>query len=89
MGNKGHITCPDLIKALNVSLDMTPEDTTRIFKQVDVANKGCITYEDFVAHAKKKPEYAQIFLTYQQSIKQGTRPTQPLPTHPVDKQKAE
>ncbi|XP_042870223.1 lysophosphatidylcholine acyltransferase-like isoform X2 [Penaeus japonicus] len=71
---KGHILLDDLIKALRASLDMTPEETTRIFKQADQDSKGYITYEDFEAHAKRKPEYAKIFLTYQESIKNGTRP---------------
>ncbi|KAK8730202.1 hypothetical protein OTU49_008142 [Cherax quadricarinatus] len=73
-GGKGHILLDDLVKALRASLDMTPEETTRIFKQADQDNKGYITYEDFQAYAKRKPEYAKIFLTYQESIKNGTRP---------------
>ncbi|XP_071542032.1 lysophosphatidylcholine acyltransferase 2 isoform X2 [Panulirus ornatus] len=72
-GGKGHILLHDVIKALRASLDMTPEETTRIFKQADQDNKGYITYDDFQAYAKKKPEYAKIFLTYQESIKNGTR----------------
>lgn len=30
--------------------------------------------EDFEAYAKRKPEYAKIFLMYKESLKQGTRP---------------
>lgn len=41
---KGHILLDDLIKALRASLDMTPEETTRIFKQADQDSKGYITY---------------------------------------------
>lgn len=43
-GGKGRILLDDLIKALRASLDMTPEETTRIFKQADQNNKGYITY---------------------------------------------
>ncbi|KAK3858301.1 hypothetical protein Pcinc_035505 [Petrolisthes cinctipes] len=87
-GGKGRILLRDLIKALRASLDMTQEETERIFKQTDQDNKGYITYEDFEAHAKRKPEYAKIFLTYQESIKNGTRPrTAHLP--PPGKKKAD
>ncbi|XP_076060728.1 lysophosphatidylcholine acyltransferase isoform X2 [Oratosquilla oratoria] len=72
-GGKGHITDSDLEKALKASLDITTEEASRIFKQTDLDNKGYITYDDFKDHAMRKPEYAKIFLTYQESIKNGTR----------------
>ncbi|XP_068211115.1 lysophosphatidylcholine acyltransferase 2 isoform X1 [Palaemon carinicauda] len=87
-GGKGRILLDDLIKALKASLDMTSEETTRIFKQADQDNKGYITFEDFEAHAKRKPEYAKIFLTYQESIKNGTR-SRLAHQAPVGKEKAE
>lgn len=43
-GGKGRILLNDLIKVLRASLDMTPEETTRIFKKADQNNKGYITY---------------------------------------------
>ncbi|XP_064101471.1 lysophosphatidylcholine acyltransferase 2-like isoform X2 [Macrobrachium nipponense] len=87
-GGKGRILLDDLMKALKASLDMTSEETTRIFKQADQDNKGYITFEDFEAHAKRKPEYAKIFLTYQESVKNGTR-SRFAHQAPVGKEKAE
>ncbi|XP_050712719.1 lysophosphatidylcholine acyltransferase 1-like isoform X3 [Eriocheir sinensis] len=87
-GGKGRILLDDLIKVLRTSLDMTPEETTRIFKQADQNNKGYITYDDFEVHAKRKPEYAKIFLTYQESLKQGTR-QRSMHLPPPGKKKAE
>ncbi|XP_066983434.1 lysophosphatidylcholine acyltransferase 2 isoform X2 [Macrobrachium rosenbergii] len=87
-GGKGRILLDDLIKALKASLDMTSEETTRIFKQADQDNKGYITFEDFEAHAKRKPEYAKIFLTYQESVKNGTR-SRFAHQAPVGKEKAD
>uniref|UniRef100_A0A0P4WCU3 EF-hand domain-containing protein n=1 Tax=Scylla olivacea TaxID=85551 RepID=A0A0P4WCU3_SCYOL len=85
---KGQVFLEDAIEALQTSLDMTPEEVTRIFKQTDQNDKGYITYEDFEAHAKRKPEYAKIFLLFQESLKQGTRPrTGHLP--PPGKKKAD
>lgn len=71
---KGQIFLDEAVKALQISVDMSPEETTCIFKQADQNNKGYITYEDFEAYAKRKPEYAKIFLMYKESLKQGTRP---------------
>ncbi|XP_045112206.1 lysophosphatidylcholine acyltransferase 1-like isoform X2 [Portunus trituberculatus] len=85
---KGQVFLEDAIEALQTSLDMTPEEVTCIFKQADQNDKGYITYEDFEAYAKRKPEYAKIFLLFQESLKQGTRPrTGHLP--PPGKKKAD
>lgn len=41
---KGQIFLDDATKVLQNSIDMSPEETTRIFKQADQNNKGYITY---------------------------------------------
>uniref|UniRef100_T1J518 EF-hand domain-containing protein n=1 Tax=Strigamia maritima TaxID=126957 RepID=T1J518_STRMM len=58
---KGHINKEDLNMLLKHALNMTTLETDRLFNQVDVHGKGCITYDEFRSYARKKPEYAKIF----------------------------
>jgi len=63
-GGKGHVTQRDVTKALAHTLNMTEEESRRLFRQVQKAEHDCITFDEFRAHAQKKPEYAKIFLTW-------------------------
>lgn len=65
---RGHITKEDLTEILKKSFNMTPQETERVFNQVDIQGKGYITYEEFRFHAQRKPEYAKIFTTYRKRM---------------------
>lgn len=69
---RGQLLLDDLIKDLGAARDMTPEQTTRLFNQIDHNNKGYVIFEDFEAAFKKKPEYAKLLQFYQESIRNGT-----------------
>ncbi|XP_037085092.1 lysophosphatidylcholine acyltransferase 2-like [Pollicipes pollicipes] len=64
LGGKGHVTQRDVTKALAHTLSMTEQESARLFQQVQKAHDDYITFEEFRAHAQKKPEYAKIFLTW-------------------------
>lgn len=61
---KGHITVSDLQSILYSSFSMSPEEVEALFKKIDTKNDGLITYDEFKSYAAEKPEYAQIFLIY-------------------------
>ncbi|XP_043211274.1 lysophosphatidylcholine acyltransferase 2-like isoform X3 [Amphibalanus amphitrite] len=63
-GGKGHVTQRDVTKALATTLNMTDQESSRLFSQVEKANADYITFEEFRAHAQKKPEYAKIFMAW-------------------------
>lgn len=72
-GEDGQINLQQLTKTLNKSMNMNEQQSKLVFEKLDTSKRGYVTYEDFIAHAKQKPEYARIFLNYQESIKKGTR----------------
>lgn len=63
-GDKGYLVQEDLTKFLQGSVNMSPEECEVLFQQVDDQNTGKITYDQFKAYAKKKPEYARLFASY-------------------------
>ncbi|XP_072024236.1 lysophosphatidylcholine acyltransferase 2-like isoform X3 [Amphiura filiformis] len=64
-GDKGYITSEDLTRILGSSFEMKKEECETLFKLVDKDESGQITFDGFREYAKKKPEYAQLFMTYQ------------------------
>ncbi|XP_077982422.1 lysophosphatidylcholine acyltransferase 2-like [Glandiceps talaboti] len=65
-GSKGYITEEELSRILHSAFGMKNTDVAKLFKQVDTAASGKITYEQFKIYAEKKPEYAMLFKTYQE-----------------------
>ncbi|XP_071813429.1 lysophosphatidylcholine acyltransferase 2-like isoform X1 [Apostichopus japonicus] len=63
-GSKGHLVLDDLVQFLQGSVNMTAEECEVLFHQVDDQNTGRITYDQFKAYAKKKPEYARLFTSF-------------------------
>ncbi|XP_045191517.2 lysophosphatidylcholine acyltransferase 2-like isoform X3 [Mercenaria mercenaria] len=66
---QGYISEDDLSHILYNSFAMVDVDVAELFKQIDADEDGKITYEEFKAFAEKKPEYAPIFLAYQELSK--------------------
>lgn len=67
--SKGYITEPELVKILHTAFGMNKSNTRELFRHVDLNEDGKISYEEFKAYSEKKPEYAKLFLTYQQLMK--------------------
>lgn len=63
-GQKGYLVLDDLVQFLQGSVGMTREECEVLFDQVDDENTGRITYNQFTAYARKKPEYARLFTSY-------------------------
>lgn len=51
---------------LENAFEMSEESVSDLFRQIDQENTGKIFYEEFSAFIKKKPEYARLFLAYEQ-----------------------
>ncbi|KAL3859040.1 hypothetical protein ACJMK2_009278 [Sinanodonta woodiana] len=64
--DKGYITQPDLTKILNKAFGMEELDIQDLFNKVDAGQDGKISYDEFRNFAMQRPEYANLFLTYQQ-----------------------
>ncbi|KAK2164584.1 hypothetical protein LSH36_61g01016 [Paralvinella palmiformis] len=63
-GNKGYITECELTEILHNAFGMETDSAKSIFSQVDTNSDGRITYDEFKVFAKKKPEYARLFINY-------------------------
>jgi len=64
--NQGFITFSQGKGILENAFGMSEDEVSRIYKEIDVNNTGKIFYEEFTAFVKSKPEYARLFLTYEQ-----------------------
>ncbi|XP_012941031.1 lysophosphatidylcholine acyltransferase 2 isoform X3 [Aplysia californica] len=74
--NKGHITPEELQHILTGAFNISDTDAERLFEEVDVTGDGKITIDEFKTYAEKKPEYAKVFITYQELKQQQEQ--QPL-----------
>jgi lysophosphatidylcholine acyltransferase/lyso-PAF acetyltransferase len=70
--NKGHITPRELQHILTSAFNIPDTDAHRLFEEVDATHDGKITIDEFKTYAEKKPEYAKIFVTYQE-LKQAEK----------------
>ncbi|XP_055890933.1 lysophosphatidylcholine acyltransferase 2-like isoform X2 [Biomphalaria glabrata] len=69
--NKGYITESDLTHILKGAFLISDEDIDNIFKELNTSHSGKITLDEFKNYAKKKPEYARVFMTYQELKEQN------------------
>jgi Ca2+-binding EF-hand superfamily protein len=61
---KGFISLTDLKSILYSALSMAPNEVEQLFHQIDTKNKHEITLDEFKSYIEQKPEYAKIFLVY-------------------------
>jgi len=71
---EGFITFEQGKHILESAFDMPAEDVLELFQKIDTQNTGKIYYEEFSAFVREKPEYASLFLTYEQ-LKGGDEST--------------
>ncbi|XP_060555457.1 lysophosphatidylcholine acyltransferase 2-like isoform X1 [Ruditapes philippinarum] len=69
---QGYISEEDLSHILYNSFAMLDVDVAELFKQIDADEDGKITYGEFKAFAEKRPEYAAVFMAYQELKKDDT-----------------
>lgn len=70
-GNKGYITKEELGTILHKAFNMDGLDADALFEEVDLNQDGRICFDEFSQHAMKKPEYAKLFKTYQDTKMNG------------------
>lgn len=70
-GNKGYITKEELGTILYKAFNMDGLDADALFEEVDLNQDGRICFDEFSQHAMKKPEYAKLFKTYQDTKMNG------------------
>ncbi|XP_013381447.1 lysophosphatidylcholine acyltransferase 2-like isoform X1 [Lingula anatina] len=62
---KGYLSESDLAQMLHNAFGMNEEGVRKLFQQVDKDQDSKISFDEFKAYAKQKPEYAKLFMTYQ------------------------
>lgn len=63
---EGFITFSQGKHILENAFGMTEENVSDLFHQIDKSNTGKIHYEEFSDFIRRKPEYARLFLTYEE-----------------------
>jgi len=63
---EGFITFAQGKHILEGAFNMPEKDVLELFQKIDKQNTGKIYYEEFSAFVRAKPEYAKLFLTYEQ-----------------------
>ncbi|XP_052816886.1 lysophosphatidylcholine acyltransferase 2-like isoform X1 [Mya arenaria] len=66
---QGFISHEDLHDILHNAFNMTDVDVEELFRHIDADCDGKITFEEFKRFALDRPEYAPLFLAYQESQK--------------------
>ncbi len=61
---KGFVTLSDLQSILYSALAMGPDEVEQLFIHIDTKNSNEITFDEFKSYISEKPEYAKIFLVY-------------------------
>lgn len=77
---QGYISEDDLSHILYNAFGMVDIDVVDLFKQIDADEDGKITYDEFKVFAEEKPEYAPLFLAYQELKKGDTNGNAAMPT---------
>lgn len=67
--HQGYIEEDDLYQILHSAFGMSKMETAELFAEVDVDEDGKITFDEFKAFATERPEYAPLFLAYQEMRK--------------------
>ena len=62
--SKGYISLSDLKSILYSALSMGPDEVEQLYKNIDTKNVDQITFDEFKSYIDQKPEYAKIFLVY-------------------------
>jgi hypothetical protein len=62
--SKGYITLNDLKSILYSALSMGQDEVEQLYKNIDTQNTNQITFDEFKSYIDQKPEYAKIFLVY-------------------------
>ncbi|RVE47393.1 hypothetical protein evm_007992 [Chilo suppressalis] len=57
----GRMKAPNFEEMSTKCLGLTPEEARHTFRQVDLDEKGYITYDEFISFAQKKPEWSFVF----------------------------
>ena len=71
-GDKGYITLEELSEILLKAFGMDDIDVEKLFHEVDTNEDDKITFDEFRIYAEEKPEYAKLFMTYQELKVQNT-----------------
>lgn len=64
--NEGFITFSQGKHILENAFQMSEEGVSDLFRKIDKENTGKIYYEEFSAFVREKPEYASLFLAYEE-----------------------
>ncbi|CAC5357377.1 LPCAT1_2 [Mytilus coruscus] len=65
-GDKGYITQEELTGILTNAFGIDDLDVEKLFQEVDINKDDKITFDEFRKYAETKPEYAKLFMTYQE-----------------------
>ncbi|XP_076109826.1 lysophosphatidylcholine acyltransferase 2-like isoform X2 [Mytilus galloprovincialis] len=65
-GDKGYITQAELTEILSNAFGMDDLDVEKLFQEVNINKDDKITFDEFKKYAVTKPEYAKLFMTYQE-----------------------
>ncbi|XP_052062194.1 lysophosphatidylcholine acyltransferase 2-like isoform X1 [Mytilus californianus] len=65
-GDKGYITQAELTGILTNAFGIDDLDVEKLFQEVDINKDDKITFDEFRKYAETKPEYAKLFMTYQE-----------------------
>ncbi|XP_043220879.1 lysophosphatidylcholine acyltransferase 2-like [Amphibalanus amphitrite] len=71
VGEKGHVTRRDVTRAMDIVFDMTEQEGSKLFDQVEKQNEYCITFVEFRECLQKHPEYAVFFTAWFENLKQS------------------
>ena len=64
--DEGFITFAQGKHILESAFEMSEEEVSILFRKIDKNNSGKIYYHEFAEFVREKPEYAKLFLTYQE-----------------------
>ncbi|XP_071176040.1 lysophosphatidylcholine acyltransferase 2-like isoform X2 [Mytilus edulis] len=65
-GDKGYITQAELTEILSNAFGMDDLDVEKLFQEININKDDKITFDEFKKYAVTKPEYAKLFMTYQE-----------------------
>ncbi|XP_063439317.1 lysophosphatidylcholine acyltransferase 2-like isoform X3 [Mytilus trossulus] len=65
-GDKGYITQAELTEILSNAFGMDDLDVEKLFQDININKDDKITFDEFKKYAVTKPEYAKLFMTYQE-----------------------
>ncbi|XP_050397956.1 lysophosphatidylcholine acyltransferase 2 isoform X1 [Patella vulgata] len=72
--NNGYITEDGLTTILHNAFGMNKDDVHELFEDADKDKDGKISYDEFQQQAADKPDYAKIFVAYQNMVNKNGHP---------------